>query len=128
MGNLIKTFGLILYIGINPILNAQQLETQFEIKLFKDRDCIGLMCDKGCTWTYLYIKKNNFYINQYGMMNINNKDEVNKSVFIFSVEKKGDNICLKAKKGLKWKKLCFKLPKDKTTPIIINNIDISVPK
>jgi hypothetical protein len=58
------------------------------------------------------------------MVDINSIDEINNSDFIFSVEKKGSKIYLKAKKGVKWKELIFKLPKDKTKPVIINNYNI----
>ncbi len=103
------------------LLNAQQKEPEFEIKFFNDRGSIGLICDKGCTWTDLWITKNNFYLNQFGMVDINSKDEINNSDFIFSVEKKGNKLFLIAKKGVKWKELTFILPKDKTKPVIIND-------
>ncbi len=106
------------------LLHAQQNEPKFEIKFFNDRGSIGLICDKGCTWTDLWITKNSFYLNQFGMVDINSKDEINNSDFIFSVEKKGNKIYLKAKKGVKWKELIFKLPKDKTKPVIINDYNI----
>ncbi len=102
-------------------VNAQQNEPQFEIKFFNDRGSIGLNCDKGCSWTDLWIRKKSFYLNQFGMVDINSKDEINNSDFIFSVEKKGNKLFLIAKKGVQWKELIFKLPKDKTKPIIIND-------
>ncbi len=101
--------------------HAQQKEPKFEIKFFNDRGSISLICDKGCTWTDLWIRKNSFYLNQFGMVNINSKDEIKNSDFIFSVEKKGNKLFLISKKGVQWKQLTFKLPKDKTKPVIIND-------
>ena len=121
MKNTYKNFILMLSLFMISLLNAQQKEPEFEIKFFNDRGSIGLICDKGCTWTDLWITKNNFYLNQFGMVDINSKDEINNSDFIFSVEKKGSKIYLEAKKGVKWKELTFKLPKDKTKTIIIND-------
>ena len=117
----IKLLTLMFIFFITLSIHAQQNETKFVIKFFNDRGSIGLICDKGCTWTDLWITKNNFYLNQFGMVDINSKDEINNSDFIFSVEKKGSKIYLEAKKGVKWKELTFKLPKDKTKPIIIND-------
>ena len=69
----------------------------------------------------IYFWAKSFYLNQFGMVNINSKDEINNSDFIFSVKKKGNKIYLEAKKGVKWKELTFILPKDKTKPVIIND-------
>ncbi len=124
MKNTYKNFILMLSLFMISLLNAQQKEPEFEIKFFNDRGSIGLICDKGCTWTDLWITKNNFYLNQFGMVDINSKDEINNSDFIFSVKKKGNKIYLEAKKGVKWKELTFKLPKDKTKPVIINDSNI----
>ena len=121
MKNTYKNFILMLSLFMISLLNAQQKEPEFEIKFFNDRGSIGLICDKGCTWTDLWITKNNFYLNQFGMVDINSKDEINNSDFIFSVKKKGNKIYLEAKKGVKWKELTFILPKDKTKPVIIND-------
>lgn len=120
----LNIFAVVLIFFMIPTINAQQNEPKFEIKFFNDRGTIGLICDKGCTWTDLWITKNNFYLNQFGMVDINSKEEVNNSDFIFSVEKKGNKIFLKAKKGVHWKELTFKLPKDKTKPVIINDYNI----
>jgi hypothetical protein len=124
MKNKLKHFIIMLSFFMISLLHAQQNEQTFEIKFFNDRGSIGLICDKGCTWTDLWITKKSFYINQFGMVDINSIDEINNSDFIFSVEKKGSKIYLKAKKGVKWKELIFKLPKDKTKPVIINNYNI----
>ena len=124
MKNTYKNFILMLSLFMISLLNAQQKEPEFEIKFFNDRGSIGLICDKGCTWTDLWITKNNFYLNQFGMVDMNSKDEINNSYFIFSVKKKGNKIYLEAKKCVKWKELTFKLPKDKTKPVIINDSNI----
>jgi hypothetical protein len=124
MKNKLKHFIIMLSFFMISLLHAQQNEQTFEIKFFNDRGSIGLICDKGCTWTDLWITKKSFYINQFGMVDINSIDEINNSDFILSVEKKGSKIYLKAKKGVKWKELIFKLPKDKTKPVIINNYNI----
>ncbi len=105
-------------------LHAQQNEPKFKIKFFNDRSSIGLICDKGCTWESLSIRNDNFLINQYGMVNKLNSEDVNNSDFIFLIEKKDNKIYLKAKKGIQWKELTFKLPKDKTKPVIINDYNI----
>ena len=121
MKNTYKNFILMLSLFMISLLNAQQKEPEFEIKFFNDRGSIGLICEKGCSWTDLWIRKKSFYLNQFGMVDINSKDEINNSDFIFSVEKKGSKIYLEAKKGVKWKELTFKLPKDKKKTIIIND-------
>ena len=114
-------FAFVLSLFIASAIHAQQNEPKFEIKFFNDRGSIGLICEKGCSWTDLWIRKKSFYLNQFGMVNINSKDEINNSDFIFSVEKKGNKLFLIAKKSVKWKELTFILPKDKTKPVIIND-------
>ena len=120
----LKNLIIVLSFFMMSLVYAQQNNPKFEIKFFNDRSSIGLICDRGCTWTDLWITKKNFYLNQFGMVDINSKEEVNNSDFIFSVEKKGNKIYLKAKKGLQWKELTFKLPKDNTKPVIINDSNI----
>lgn len=120
----LKHFIIMLPLLMISSIHAQQNNPKFEIKFFNDRGSIGLICDKGCTWTDLWITKKKFYLNQFGMVDINSIDEINNSDFIFSVEKKGKKIYLKAKKGVNWKELTFKLPKDKTKPVIINESNI----
>lgn len=112
---------LLLTLFISSVIHAQQKEPKFEIKFFNDRGSIGLICDNGCTWSDLWVRKKSFHLNQFGMVDINSKDEINNSDFIFSVEKKGNKLFLIAKKGVKWKELTFTLPKDKTKPVIIND-------
>jgi hypothetical protein len=120
----LKNLIIVLSFFMMSLVYGQQNETKFEIKFFNDRGSIGLICDKGCTWTDLWVTKKSFYINQFGMVDITSKDEIINSNFIFSIEKKGNKIYLEAKKGIKWKELIFKLPKDKTKPIIINDSNI----
>lgn len=124
MKKYLKNFILMLSLFMISLLNAQQNEPKFEIKFFNDRGSIGLICDKGCTWTDLWIRKKSFYLNQFGMVDNNSKDELNNSDFIFSVEKKENKLFLISKKGVQWKQLTFKLPKDKTKPVIINDSNI----
>ena len=100
---------------------AQQNEPKFEIKFFNVRGSIGLICDKGCSWKSLSIKTDDFLINQHGMVNKLNNEDINNSDFLLSLEKKGNKLYLKALKGTQWKELTFKLPKDKTKPVIIND-------
>lgn len=119
-----KIFTLMLLFSVISTTHAQEKETKFEIKFFYDRGSIGLICNKGCTWTDLWIKKSNFFLNEFGMVDLNSKDEIDNSKFIFSVKKKGDTLYLKAKKGIQWKELTFKLPKDKTKSIVINDFKI----
>jgi hypothetical protein len=120
----LKNLIIVLSFFMMSLVYGQQNEPKFEIKFFNDRGSIGLICDKGCTWTDLWVTKKSFYINQFGMVDITSKDEIINSNFIFSIEKKGNKIYLEAKKGIKWKELIFKLPKDKTKPIIINDSNI----
>ncbi len=103
---------------------AQQNEPKFEIKFFNDRSSIGLICYKGCTWESLSIRSDNFLINQHGMVNKLNNEDINNSVFLFSVEKKGNRLYLNSKKGVQWKKNVFKLPKNKSKSVIINDSSI----
>ena len=105
---------------------AQEKETKFEMKFFKDKGAIGIICNKGCTWSDLQIRINNFYMNQFGMVNIDKADEINNSDFIFSVKRKGNTLYLKAKKGLNWKELSFKLSKDKLNSVIVNDTKIII--
>lgn len=120
----IKLLTLMFLFFITSSIHSQQNEQIFEIKFFNDRGSVGLICDKGCTWTDLWITKNNFYLNQFGMVDINSQDEINNSDFIFSVEKKGNKFYLKGIKGVNWKELTFKLTKDKSRFITINNFNI----
>lgn len=124
MKNKLNYIIILLSFFIISLLHAQQNKPKFEIKFFNNKGRIGLICDKGCTWTDLWITKKNFYLNQFGMVDLNSMDEINNSDFIFSVEKKGSKIYLKAKRGVQWKELTFKLPKNKTKPIVINDSNI----
>lgn len=117
----IKLLTLMFIFFIISSLHAQINEPKFEIKFFNDRGSIGLICDKGCTWSDLWVRKKSFHLNQFGMVDINSKNEINNSDFIFSVEKKGNKLFLIAKKGVQWKELTFTLPKDKTKSVIIND-------
>lgn len=107
-------------------LNAQETESKFEIRIFNNKGTIGVLCNKGCSWTDLYIRSNMFYINQFGMVKIKNKDEIKNSSFVFSVKKTGNGLTLKAIKGINWEKQSFKLSKDNSNAIIVNNIKIFV--
>lgn len=109
---------------ITSSIRAQQNEPKFEIKLFNNRGSIALICNKGCAWESLSVRNDNFLINQHGMVNKLNSEDINNSIFLFSVEKKGNKLHLNSKKGVQWKKLVFKLPKDKSIPVIINDSGI----
>ena len=50
-------FAFVLSLFIASAIHAQQNEPKFEIKFFNDRGSIGLICEKGCSWTDLWIRK-----------------------------------------------------------------------
>ena len=121
MKNTYKNLILMLSFFMISLLHAQQNEPKFEIKFFNDRGSIVLICEKGCSWKSLRIKTDDFLINQHGMVNKLNNEDINNSDFLLSLEKKSNKLYLKALKGTQWKELTFKLPKDKTKPVIIND-------
>ena len=114
-------FTFVLSLFIASAIHAQQKEPKFEIKFFNDRGSIVLICEKGCSWKSLRIKTDDFLIIQHGVVYKLHNEDINNSDFLLSLEKKSNKLYLKALKCRQWKELTFKLPKDKTKPVIIND-------
>ncbi len=112
---------LVLIFGIiSSDLIAQKNENSFQIKMYKDRNSLALESDNGNNWNTMFIKKNNFELNQNGMLWMENiKENIENSNYIISIKRKGNKITLIGKKGTNWKNLTFDLP-EKGEYIIVN--------
>lgn len=112
---------LVLIFGIiSSDLIAQKNENSFQIKMYKDRNSLALESDNGNNWNTMFIKKNNFELNQNGMLWMENiKENIENSNYIIFIKRKGNKITLIGKKGTNWKNLTFDLP-EKGEYIIVN--------
>ncbi|MGL2962205.1 hypothetical protein ACSVH2_00115 [Flavobacterium sp. RSB2_4_14] len=101
-------------------LNAQNGIANFEIKFYLDSNRITMESVNGNNWNTLAVKSNSFYLNQNGMVTIeNNHEEYENSKYIIAITRKGKKITLVGKKGTKWKDLVFEIP-DKETFVVVN--------
>lgn len=101
----------VLFYGLLTV-NAQDVSSKFSIKIYKDRQSVALESNYGNTWNSLFIRKNKFEINQFGMLDsAKNRDEAQESNYIIGLENKGNMITLTGIKGVNWKKINIKLPK-----------------
>jgi hypothetical protein len=102
---------------------SQETKTKFEIKVSIDRNRIALESSNGCNFNSLFVKNNDFYLNQNGMVDIEkNKDEMTTSNFIIRIIKKKNTLYFKSLKGTNWKEETFSFDAFSSATISENGI------
>lgn len=89
---------------------AQKGVPQFEIKISLQRNKVVLQKVSGTNFIDMSISKNEFYLNQNGMIDIDkDQEELTISDFVFSVKKVGKTIYFKSFKGTIWRDMSIVL-------------------
>jgi hypothetical protein len=105
MKKLLLLFGTVLltsFVSLN--------DKSFEVKIEIVRNKVQLTPASGFNFSMMAFTKNAVYLNQSGMIDIKNSEEVENSDFIFKLTKCNHKIVLEGVKNTNWKDLVFKKP------------------
>lgn len=80
----------------------------FEVKIEIIRNKIQLTPSNGFNFSLMAFTKKSVYLNESGMIDLKNSEEVKNSDFIFKLTKKNNTILLEGIKNTNWKDLTFK--------------------
>ncbi|WP_396141853.1 hypothetical protein [Flavobacterium sp.] len=80
----------------------------FEVKIEIVRNKVQLTPSNGFNFSLMAFTKNSVYLNESGMIDFKNSEEVENSDFIIKLTKRNNKIVLKGIKNTKWKDLVFK--------------------
>lgn len=80
----------------------------FEVKIEIVRNKVQLTPSSGFYFSLMAFTKNSFYLNESGMIDYKNSEEVENSDFIIKLTKRNNKIVLEGIKNTKWKDLVFK--------------------
>lgn len=80
----------------------------FEVKIEIVRNKVQLTPSSGFYFSLMAFTKNSVYLNESGMIDYKNSEEVENSDFIIKLTKRNNKIVLEGIKNTKWKDLVFK--------------------
>lgn len=80
----------------------------FEVKIEIVRNKVQLTPSSGFNFSLMAFTKNSVYLNESGMIDYKNSEEVQNSDFIFKLTKRKNTILLEGIKNTNWKDLAFK--------------------
>ncbi|MEY4834140.1 MAG: hypothetical protein RI980_255 [Bacteroidota bacterium] len=103
MKKLLYTFGIVLLTSF--VSNDTK---SFEVKIEIIRNKVQLTPSNGFNFSLLAFTKNFVYLNESGMLDLKNNEEVEHSDFILKLTKRNNNIELEGIKNTNWKALAFK--------------------
>lgn len=103
MKKLLFIFGIVLLTSFASITNKS-----FEVKIEIVRNKVQLTPSNGFNFSLMAFTKNSVYLNESGMIDFKNSEEVENSDFIIKLTKNNNKIVLEGIKNTKWKDLAFK--------------------
>jgi hypothetical protein len=103
MKKLLFIFGIVLLTSFVSINNKS-----FEVKVEIVRNKVQLTPSSGFNFSLMAFTKNSVYLNESGMIDFKNSEEVENSDFIFKLTKQNNTILLEGIKNTNWKDLTFK--------------------
>ena len=103
MKKLLFIFGIVLLTSF--VSNDSK---SFEVKIEIIRNKVQLTPSNGFNFSLMAFKKNSIYLNESGMIDLKNNEEVEHSDFIFKLTKRNNKIELEGIKNTNWKELAFK--------------------
>lgn len=103
MKKLLFIFGIVLLTSSASITNKS-----FEVKIEIVRNKVQLTPSNGFNFSLMAFTKNSVYLNESGMIDFKNSEEVENSDFIIKLTKNNNKIVLEGIKNTKWKDLAFK--------------------
>ena len=117
-----KVLTVLFVFSVITYSNGQEMDNDFKMKFSIDRGELAIECKNGCSWTDLWVKEKSFYLNENGMINIeNNSEGVGNSKFVIKVIRKGKKVTLKNIKGTELNNLEFKLSKQRGEFTLVDN-------
>lgn len=117
-----KVLTVLFVFSVITYSNGQEMDNDFKMKFSIDRGELAIECKNGCSWTDLWVKEKSFYLNENGMINIeNNSEGVANSKFVIKVIRKGKKVTLNNIKGTELNNLEFKLSKQKGEFTLVDN-------
>jgi hypothetical protein len=100
---------LLLLCGILFLTSFESINNKsFEVKIEIVRNKVQLTPSSGFTFSLMAFTKNSVYLNESGMIDFKNREEVESSDFIFKLTKRNNKIVLEGIKNTNWKDLEFK--------------------
>lgn len=117
-----KVLTVLFVFSVITYSNGQAMDNDFKMKFSIDRGELAIECKNGCSWTDLWVKEKSFYLNENGMINIeNNSEGVGNSKFVIKVIRKGKKVTLNNIKGTELNNLEFKLSKQRGEFTLVDN-------
>lgn len=102
---------------------SQEVKQNFEINISISKNQIVFDSNGGCNFIKLSASHKEFAMNQNGMINLKaDRDEIESSKFIFTVERRGGKINLKGIKNTKWEELNLELNSNSVATITENGL------
>lgn len=102
MKKLLFIFGIVLLTSFVSVNNKS-----FEVKVEIVRNKVQLTPSSGFNFSLMAFTKNSVYLNESGMIDFKNTEEVENSDFIFKLTKQNNTILLEGIKNTNWKDLTF---------------------
>jgi hypothetical protein len=103
MKKLLFVFGIVFLTSFVSINNKS-----FEVKIEIVRNKVQLTPSSGFNFSLMAFTKDSVYLNESGMIDFKNSEEVENSKFIFKLTKRNNTILLEGVKNTNWKDLAFK--------------------